>query len=155
MFNTISNDRWFSLLLILLLAGPFIMARADTPEPSAGSASVLPPIPEQSTEPASDTAKERKPMSNHIIRLIAVSHCKRGPDHCAKCRAMGGPRICLLDIAPPDQGMVQRRVIELEIDGERVWREFDVIRIFAGEAEARAYAAANGVADIDLTRLAE
>ncbi len=94
-------------------------------------------------------------MSHHIIRIISMSHCKRGPDNCPKCRAIAGQRICLLDIAPPDQGIVQRRVIGVQVDGERAWREFDVVRVFADEAEARAYAAANGIADIDLDTPAE
>jgi len=153
MFNTTSKKSCFSLLLILSLAGPFI-ARADTPGALASSASALPAIPEQSTEPASDAMKEQKPMPRHIIRVISISHCKRGPEHCAKCRAMGGRRICLLDIAPPDQGMVQRRVIGIMIDSERVWREFDVVRVFADEAEARAWAA-NHKVDIDLETPAE
>ncbi len=91
-------------------------------------------------------------MPGKIIRLIPMSHCKRGPQACEQCRAMGGPRICLLDIDPPDPGMVQRRVIELLIDGERVWREFEIIRTFAAEAEARDWAAAHGITDIDLSQ---
>jgi hypothetical protein len=58
-------------------------------------------------------------------------------------------RICLLDICPPDAGLVQRRVIEVTIDGETEWREFDVVRVFADEQEAAAYAAQNGIEDID------
>jgi len=46
-------------------------------------------------------------------------------------------------------------VIGVQVDGERAWREFDVVRVFADEAEARAYAAANGIADIDLDAPAE
>jgi hypothetical protein len=57
-------------------------------------------------------------------------------------------RICLLDICPPDAGLVQRRVIEVTIDGEKAWREFDVVRAFADEKEALAYAAQNGIEDV-------
>lgn len=88
-------------------------------------------------------------MPRHIIRMIASVHCKRGPAACEQCRAVAGVKICLLDISPPNQGMVQRRVIELTIGGEKVWREFDVVRSFADEAEARAYAADNGITDLD------
>jgi hypothetical protein len=57
-------------------------------------------------------------------------------------------RICLLDICPPDAGLVQRRVIEVTIDGQTEWREFDVVRAFADEGEAAAYAAQNGIEDV-------
>ncbi len=89
-------------------------------------------------------------MPHHIIRNIPMVHCARGPETCAKCRTVAGPRLCLLDVAPPGQGMVTRRVIECQIDGVKVWREFDIIRTFADEAEARAYAAEHGITDVDL-----
>jgi hypothetical protein len=57
---------------------------------------------------------------------------------------------CLLDIDPPNYGMVARRVIELEVEGERFWREFDVVQVFEHAEEARAYAAAHGIEDIEL-----
>ena len=93
-----------------------------------------------------------RPMPRHVIRVIPFAHCKRGPADCSKCKAGEGMRISLLDISPPDQGMVQRRVIEVTIDGKKLWREFDVVRSFADEAEARAYAAANGITDLVFTQ---
>ncbi|MBN1977922.1 MAG: hypothetical protein JW918_11010 [Anaerolineae bacterium] len=86
--------------------------------------------------------------SCHIIRKIRLAHCKRGPEVCEKCREMDVERICLLDISPPDAGLVQRRVIEVTIEGEKAWREFDVVRAFADEEEAAAYAAQNGIEDV-------
>ncbi|MFN2270968.1 MAG: hypothetical protein ACK2US_09045, partial [Anaerolineae bacterium] len=65
-----------------------------------------------------------------------------------KCREMDVERICLLDICPPDAGLVQRRVIEVTINGQTEWREFDVVRAFADEEEAAAYAAQNGIEDV-------
>jgi hypothetical protein len=59
-------------------------------------------------------------------------------------------RICLLDICPADAGLVQRRVIEVTIDGQTEWREFDVMRMFADEQEATSYAAQNGIENIDI-----
>jgi hypothetical protein len=41
-----------------------------------------------------------------------------------------GHQLCLLDIDPADQGLQQRRVIEVEIGGEKVWRELDIVRVF-------------------------
>jgi hypothetical protein len=57
-------------------------------------------------------------------------------------------RICLLDICPPDAGLVQRRVIEVTINGQTEWREFDVVQAFADEEAAAAYAAQNGIEDV-------
>jgi hypothetical protein len=59
-------------------------------------------------------------------------------------------RLCALDIDPPDQGMIQRRVIEVTIDGDPVWREFDIVQVFEDEQAARAFAAARGLDDVDL-----
>lgn len=84
-------------------------------------------------------------MTHHIIKTIRLAHCKRGPERCQKCREMNVERVCLLDIEPPQPGMLQRQVIEVEIAGERVWREFDLIRVFADMDEARAYAATHNV----------
>lgn len=57
-------------------------------------------------------------------------------------------RICLLDINPPRLGELQRRVIQVDIDGEGVWREFDVVRTFESEEEARAYVDENQIKDV-------
>ncbi len=90
-------------------------------------------------------------MSCHIIRKIRLAHCKRGPERCEKCREMDEEKICLLDICPPDQGMMQRRIIQLNRDGEETWREFDIVQIFESEEEAEAYAGENGITDIEIT----
>ena len=88
-------------------------------------------------------------MSCHIIRKIRIAHCKKGPSLCEKCREMDRRRICLLDICPPRVGEVQRRVIEVHRDRERVWREFDIVRTFESEAEALEYAAEHAIDDIN------
>jgi hypothetical protein len=59
-------------------------------------------------------------------------------------------RLCLLEIFPPDAGLAQRRLIELEVAGEAVWQAFEVVRVFADEAEARLYAEEKGIADVEL-----
>jgi hypothetical protein len=89
-------------------------------------------------------------MPGHIIRKIRLAHCKRGPQNCEKCRQMDAERFCLLDICPPNAGLEQRRVIEIMVDGEPAWREFDVVRVFRDADEAAAYAAQNGIEDTDL-----
>ena len=90
----------------------------------------------------------RDSMPRYIIRRIRLAHCKRGPEVCEECREMDEEKICLLDICPPDQGMRQRRVIEISRDGDSVWREFDIVRAFESEAEAREYAEQNGIGDV-------
>ncbi|MCP4542789.1 MAG: hypothetical protein GY832_37170 [Chloroflexi bacterium] len=62
---------------------------------------------------------------------------------------MGAEKICLLDISPSDVGELQRRVIQVNVEGEEGWREFDVVRVFKSETEARAYADANGIKDVE------
>jgi len=89
-------------------------------------------------------------MSRYIIRSTRLAHCKRGPELCERCREMDVERICLLDIEPSDRGMVQRRVIEVASGAERLWREYDIVRVFDSEDEARDYAEANRIEDVDL-----
>ena len=91
-------------------------------------------------------------MPHPIIRTIRLAHCKLGPERCEPCRTMSEERICLLDVDPPGRGLQQRRVIEVEVHGERVWREYDVLRSFADEREAREYAAEHGIRDVVLDR---
>ena len=89
-------------------------------------------------------------MPCHVIRKMRLAHCKRGPAVCEKCKEMDEERICLLDVCPADAGLMQRRVIQLTVDGEEVWREFDIVRVFDDEEEARKYARENGVGDVEL-----
>jgi len=89
-------------------------------------------------------------MPQFVIRKIRLAHCARGPEWCEKCREMDREAPCLLDIDPPNYGMVARRVIELEFEGERFWREFDVVRVFESAAEAQAYAIAHRIEDVEL-----
>jgi hypothetical protein len=88
-------------------------------------------------------------MSRYIIRKIRIAHCKKGPSVCDKCREMDAERICLLDICPSREGEIQRRVIQVNIGGEKVWREFDIVRAFESEEEAREYANRNAIEDVE------
>ena len=88
-------------------------------------------------------------MTRHIIRRIRLAHCARGPERCEQCREMDHEAPCLLDIAPADAGLVTRRVLAITVDGEPAWREFDVVRVFADDDAARAYAAQNSVDDVE------
>lgn len=55
----------------------------------------------------------------------------------------------MLDIAPPDEGMVQRRVVRVSREGEEVWREYDIVRSFETQAEALAFANEQGIDDVE------
>ena len=88
-------------------------------------------------------------MSYYIIRKIRIAHCKKGPSICDKCRAMDAERICLLDICPPRVGEIQRRVIQVNMEGETVWREFDIVRAFESDEEAREYADHHAIEDVE------
>lgn len=89
-------------------------------------------------------------MPCHIIRKVRLAHCKLGPSRCEKCRELDAERVCLLDVCPPSQGKVQRRVIQLSSDGKQVWREFEIVRVFEGVEEAMAYADEQGIGDVVL-----
>ena len=89
-------------------------------------------------------------MSRYIIRKIRLAHCKRGPARCKQCREMDAGRICLLDTEPPRPGESQRRLIQVHLDVEAFWREYDVVRLFANEAEAREFARENRIEDVSL-----
>jgi hypothetical protein len=56
--------------------------------------------------------------------------------------------IGLLNLCPPNKGMVARPMYSMMKDGKIIDREYDVERIFKTEAEAREYAAKNGIKDI-------
>ena len=87
-------------------------------------------------------------VGRYIIRRIRIAHCKKGPRICEKCREMSTERACLLDICPPRVGEIQRRVIQIERDGETIWREFDIVRVFESEEEATAYSGENAIDDV-------
>ena len=84
-------------------------------------------------------------MAERVIRRVRLEHCKRGPERCELCREMDREAWCLLELYRPGESPAQRRVIELERDGEPAWWEFEVLRVFGGEQEARAYAAEHGI----------
>jgi hypothetical protein len=89
-------------------------------------------------------------MARYIIRKLRWAHCKRGPSFCQQCRETNVDGMCLLDVSPPRQGEVQRRVIRVQMDGEWVWREFDIVKVFDSAEAAIGYADRNGIEDIDL-----
>lgn len=51
----------------------------------------------------------------------------------------------LLDIDPPRHGEVARLVVQVLLVAETEWRKYDMMRVFANEAEARSYALAHQI----------
>jgi len=89
-------------------------------------------------------------MRNHIIRKIQFTHCKKGPANCEMCRKNNREDICLLKLYPPNTDNVQRRMIQATVDGEEKWWEYEVVRSFTDEREARYFAQQHGITDIRL-----
>ena len=56
--------------------------------------------------------------------------------------------ICLLDLCPPNKGMVQRPMYSTMVNGKIIDREYDVEKVFKTEKEARDYAEKNGIKDV-------
>ena len=56
--------------------------------------------------------------------------------------------ICLLNVCPPNKGMMARPLYSMMIDGKIFNREYDIDKIFKTEKEAREYAAQNGIKDV-------
>lgn len=98
------------------------------------------------------TAWAARPSSCLVIRTQQPIHCARGPKRCKDCReAQEAPAMPkLLDVCPDDRDLVARPVIDLVRDGAPAHLVYDVVQVFADEAEARAFAQAHGIVDMDL-----
>jgi hypothetical protein len=81
----------------------------------------------------------------HTIRRVRLAHCKRGPELCEECRQWNVEQICLLELFLPGESDRQMRAIEVEIAGEKVWREFEIVRRFESQEQAQAYALGHGI----------
>ncbi len=85
------------------------------------------------------------------IRALKPTHCARGPARCEKCKAAekepAMPK--LLDVCP--YGDYARPTIDIERDGKKLWRPYDVIRSFASADEAREFAALHRISDVRLS----
>jgi hypothetical protein len=80
-----------------------------------------------------------------IIRRISLAHCAKGPVICAKCKAMDRAKYCLLKLCTPDG--TTRRVIEVTEGGKKVFREFEVVKIFDSKEEAQKYSQEHSITD--------
>ncbi len=78
--------------------------------------------------------------SRLFIQKMVVPHCARGPKLCNKCKAAAvNPRICLVQVFLQPGG-ITRPVDQFPVDGKDMYYEYDVVRTFADETEAKHYA---------------
>ncbi|MFN0140061.1 MAG: S1/P1 nuclease [Pyrinomonadaceae bacterium] len=80
-----------------------------------------------------------------IIRTIMYPVFKK---QTRENQAKAKPTAVLLDVCPT--GPAARPTLMVAVNGKSEARAFDVIKAFASEDEARAYAAANSIQDVDL-----
>lgn len=78
-----------------------------------------------------------------IRRIMYPVFKKQTPENQAKAK----PTPVLLDVCPT--GPAARPTIMIDVMGRREARAFDVMKAFASEDEARAYAAANSIKDVN------
>ena len=84
-------------------------------------------------------------MSDKIVKMIPF-HCARPKGACKKCAELAeeGEKYCLLSFQYSAEEMA-RPMMTIEINEEKVLCEFDLIKIFKEESEAREYAMENGI----------
>ncbi len=71
---------------------------------------------------------------------MVVPHCARGPTRCDKCKvAANNPQLCLVEVFL-EHTNVARPIKKFPAIGKEEYYEYQVIRTFTDEAEARQYA---------------
>ena len=80
-----------------------------------------------------------------VIDKILVPHCARGPKRCEKCKKTAEEeKICLIRVYL-EPGNIARPMSDFIIDGRKRLCEFDVLKIFSYEMEAKEYARKNDI----------
>ncbi len=87
----------------------------------------------------SETASIPKSECQVIRKVLYPVSKRRTPDQKL--------RHALLDICPPNKGMVARPMTTIMVDGEPVYYEYDVIKVFENEKDAKKYAKENNISD--------
>ena len=84
-------------------------------------------------------------MSDKIVKMIPF-HCARPKGACKKCAELAGEgeKYCLISFQYSAEEMARPMMI-IEINEEEVLSEFDLIKIFKEESEAREYAMENSI----------
>ncbi|MEM2145061.1 MAG: hypothetical protein QW279_06855 [Candidatus Jordarchaeaceae archaeon] len=86
-----------------------------------------------------------KKESIYVIRKMSIPHCARGPLRCEKCKEMEKEKkICLLKVNF-EAGEVTRPIIEINKNGKKCLCEYDIVKTFENENEAKEYAKRNSL----------
>lgn len=72
------------------------------------------------------------------IKEMTVIHCARGPERCERCRkrAEEGEKFCLIRLYL-EATYISRPMIQVNIDGRRIFAEYDVLKVFTNFEEAK------------------
>lgn len=85
-----------------------------------------------------------------VIRTVSDGHCARGGQRCKKCKAAETTmQICLLRLFLQPSGHAARVQMATH-EGKKVMCEYEREKTFASADEARAFAAENDVADVQI-----
>ena len=77
----------------------------------------------------------------YLIKKMTKMHCGRGPKRCKICEEYAKEmKFALLDIAPEVHPEAARPMIEIEVEGEKVFQVYDVVAYFNSLEEAESYA---------------
>lgn len=77
-----------------------------------------------------------------LIRTVGYPVTQTNPSVNSK------PTLAVIDLCPKDKGMQQRPMYPFVVNGKVLDFEYDVVKTFKTQAEAKAYATANGITDI-------
>ena len=84
-------------------------------------------------------------LSDKIVKMVPF-HCARPKGACNKCAQLAeeGEKYCLISFQYSAEE-ISRPMMTIEINGEEVLCEFELMKIFKDEGEARKYALNNGL----------
>jgi len=84
-------------------------------------------------------------LSDKIVKMVPF-HCARPKGACKKCAQLAeeGEKYSLVSFQYSAEE-IARPMMTIEIDGEEVLCEFDLVKIFKDESEAREYATEKGL----------
>jgi len=86
-----------------------------------------------------------------IIKKMPSIHCARGSELCEKCKIMAEEeeKFCLIRVYLK-AGKVARPMTEIFVGCRRIFGEYDVVKVFKNDREAKEYAI-NNKKDITFT----
>ena len=147
MFNNTESARFAVWLSVRF--GPLIGAADPSGLPVASVFAVHERI--DDATPAKDLRAQAERGTDCLaVRLLGYGHCARGTQRCEKCRetAARPATLALLDLCP--DGDAARPTVAVERGGKRVHVPYEVLRRFASDDEAKAFAARHELLDVRL-----